>query len=152
MSASSLKEDLTIGSLVVSVRPSNALKASGVGPGVLSDLRLPRGEGIAGHVIATRRPLCVADVASDPSYGFPDLARKEGITSMMSVPMTIEDRVIGVINTYLTDKHEFSTDEIKMLQAVAKLPGQVRIVSLRPVPADQADNTRHLPKTADWLR
>jgi GAF domain-containing protein len=77
------------------------------------------GSSTSGRAVTERRPVVVPDLTLDADYSFPDLARREGITAMMSVPMVIDERVIGVINTYLTSTHEFTPDEIKMLQAVA---------------------------------
>jgi GAF domain-containing protein len=77
------------------------------------------GSSISGRAVTERRPVAVADVLQDPSYGFPEVARREGIAAMMSVPMIIDDRVVGVINTYLTYARDFSADEIKMVQSVA---------------------------------
>jgi len=77
------------------------------------------GSSISGRAVTERRPVAVADVLKDPNYGYPDVAKKEGIAAMMSVPMVIEDRVIGVINVYLNTAREFTADEIKMIQAVS---------------------------------
>jgi GAF domain-containing protein len=88
-------------------------------PEYLNKPNVKVGSSISGRAVTERQPIAVADVSQDPSYGFPAMAQKEGITSMMSVPMFIDDRVIGVINTYLTHRHEFTLDEIKTLQAVA---------------------------------
>jgi AmiR/NasT family two-component response regulator len=38
---------------------------------------------------------------------------------MLTVPMIIGDKVIGVINSYTEEKHQFSDLEVKILQAVA---------------------------------
>lgn len=77
------------------------------------------GASISGRAVTERRPVAVANVLDDPNYGYPDVAKKEGIAAMMSVPMIIDERVIGVINVYLTFAREFTSDEIKMVQAVA---------------------------------
>ena len=77
------------------------------------------GSSISGRAVIERRPVAVTNVMEDATYGFPELARKEGFASMMSVPMIMEDRVIGVINTYLSSPREFTADDTKILQAVA---------------------------------
>ena len=59
------------------------------------------------------------DVTKDPGYMYPDLARKEGLCSLLSVPMLVKDKPIGVINSYTSNEHLFSAEEIKVLQAVA---------------------------------
>jgi GAF domain-containing protein len=50
---------------------------------------------------------------------FPDVARKEGFVSLLSVPMMIKDQGVGVINSYTTREHTFTKEEIDILQAVA---------------------------------
>lgn len=77
------------------------------------------GDSISGRVVKEKRPVQVSDVTKDKSYRYPDIARKEGVVSMISVPMMIDERVMGVINSYTTEPHEFSETELKILQAVA---------------------------------
>lgn len=66
-----------------------------------------------------KRPITVLDVRSEPGYMYPEVARREGIVSMLSVPMIIKDRVVGVINSYTPKEHRFTKEEISILQAVA---------------------------------
>lgn len=77
------------------------------------------GEGIVGHVAVTNQPRMVLNVLDDPDYKEKELARHEGLVSMLSVPMTVKDRVIGVINCYTSYSHEFSETEKNVLITVA---------------------------------
>ena len=77
------------------------------------------GQSISGRVVLEKRPLKVLDVTKEPGYMFPDVARKEGFVSLLSVPMMIKDQVVGVINSYTTREHTFTKEEIDILQAVA---------------------------------
>jgi len=77
------------------------------------------GQSIAGRVVTERRPITVLDVTREPGYMYPDVARKEGVVSMIGVPMMIKDRIIGVINSYVQKEHKFSKEEIGILQAIA---------------------------------
>ncbi len=77
------------------------------------------GESISGRALKTRRPIAVLDVTRDPRYGFPDLAQEEGLCSLLSVPMAVKNRRIGVINAYTSAPHTFTQEEIHFLQAVA---------------------------------
>ncbi len=77
------------------------------------------GQSISGKVVLEKRPLKVLDVTKEPGYMFPDVARKEGFVSLLSVPMMIKDQVVGVINSYTTREHVFTKEEIDILQAVA---------------------------------
>jgi len=77
------------------------------------------GESISGRAVKEKRPIAVKDVAEDPTYSFPKIAREEGVCSLLSVPMMIKNRVIGVINSYTAVEHTFSQEEIHLLSAVA---------------------------------
>src|SRR5438445_13711092 len=77
------------------------------------------GQSISGQALKERRPIAVLDVTKDPGYMYPDLARKEGLCSLLSVPMLVKDKPIGVINSYTSHEHLFTAEEIKVLQAVA---------------------------------
>ncbi|MFY9269881.1 MAG: GAF and ANTAR domain-containing protein [Candidatus Manganitrophaceae bacterium] len=77
------------------------------------------GESISGRVVKERRPIAILDVTSDPHFRFPDLAKREGLCSLLSVPMRVKDRVIGVINSYTSKEHHFTPEEVNLLQTVA---------------------------------
>lgn len=77
------------------------------------------GESIAGVVFGERRAIAVENVQKDPRYTAKELARKENLVSMLSVPMMIKDRAIGVVNVYTSHLHHFTRDEFKVLQSVA---------------------------------
>ncbi|MHB1564016.1 MAG: GAF domain-containing protein [Leptospirillum sp.] len=77
------------------------------------------GESISGLVFRDGRPIWVENVQADPRYSFKDLAKKENLVSLLSVPMMIKNRPIGVINVYTSKVHRFSEDEITVLQTVA---------------------------------
>ncbi|MDD2752698.1 MAG: GAF and ANTAR domain-containing protein [Candidatus Omnitrophica bacterium] len=77
------------------------------------------GEGIAGIVAKENKPICVLDVKKDARYLNQDIAKKEGLCSLASVPLAVKARVIGVLNVYTSKKHKFSKPEIDILSAVA---------------------------------
>ena len=77
------------------------------------------GEGIAGKVARDNRPIVVLDVRKDPNYLNRDVAKKEGIVSLLSVPMNVKGKIVGVLNTYTPKLHEFSQKEIDTIISVA---------------------------------
>ncbi|MFH0858743.1 MAG: GAF and ANTAR domain-containing protein [Candidatus Omnitrophota bacterium] len=77
------------------------------------------GEGVSGKVAKENKPICVLDVKEDISYKNRDIAEKEGICSLASVPLAVKGRVIGVLNCYTTKKHKFTKYELDMLSAMA---------------------------------
>jgi len=60
--------------------------------------------------------------AERPEVQEKNLARQEGLVSMLSVPLTVKDKVIGVINCYTSIPHKFTKSEVEVLTTVAN-PG-----------------------------
>jgi len=85
----------------------------------LSKPNLKVGQSISGRVVLEKRPITVLDVTKELGYMYPDVARNEGIVSLLSVPMMVKDRAIGVINSYTKSEHKFRQEESSILQAVA---------------------------------
>jgi signal transduction histidine kinase len=85
----------------------------------LKERNLAMGEGVVGHVALRNQPIAILNVLKDPLYKEKELAKKEGLVSMLSVPMCIKDRVIGVINCYTSYPHSFSKNEEEILTTVA---------------------------------
>jgi signal transduction histidine kinase/putative methionine-R-sulfoxide reductase with GAF domain len=85
----------------------------------LKERSLAMGEGVVGYVASHNKPMAILDVLKDPLYKEKDLARREGLVSLLSVPMCIKSRVVGVINCYTSYPHPFSKTEEEMLTTVA---------------------------------
>ena len=47
------------------------------------------GEGIAGKVAKENRPIAVKDVTKEKEYKYKDIARKEGLCSLLCVPLAV---------------------------------------------------------------
>ncbi len=77
------------------------------------------GEGIAGKVAQENKPLAVDSIMECEHYKYKDIAVREGLVSMLSVPLHVKGKVIGVLNIYTSAFHKFSDYEINFLSAVA---------------------------------
>ncbi len=77
------------------------------------------GESIAGRVITEGRPIHVPDITNDPRHVFSVNARNEGLTSLLSVPLSLKDKVIGVLNIYTNEQHNFTPHEINLFTSLA---------------------------------
>lgn len=77
------------------------------------------GESVSGRAVQEKHPITVRDVTREKGYKYPDIAKTEGLVSLISVPMMIKNRVIGVLNCYTSTEHEFIKEEIQLLAAVA---------------------------------
>lgn len=77
------------------------------------------GEGIAGKVVKGNKPIAVRDVAKEKEYKNKDIAKREGLNSLLCVPLSVKGKVIGVINCYTSQPHNFTDEEIEILTTIA---------------------------------
>ncbi|MDY6794367.1 MAG: GAF domain-containing protein [Actinomycetota bacterium] len=77
------------------------------------------GESIAGKVILEGRPDSVLDIREDPRHVYSDYAREEGLCSLLSVPLNLKERVVGVLNIYTDKPHDFSQHEKNLFTSLA---------------------------------
>lgn len=80
---------------------------------------LKLGEGIAGKVALENKPLDIYNVSENKDYKYHDIARKEGLSSLLCVPLHVKGKVIGVLTTYTSKPHHFNDYETNILQTVA---------------------------------
>ncbi|MBU1121759.1 MAG: GAF and ANTAR domain-containing protein [Candidatus Omnitrophota bacterium] len=85
----------------------------------LRERKIKLGEGIVGLVAKDKKPIVISDVTKDQRYKEKELAKKEKLVSMLSVPMMIKKKVSGVINCYTVAPYEFTKSDIDLLSAVA---------------------------------
>lgn len=64
------------------------------------------------------------DVRHDPGFQYPDEAAREGLASMLAVPLALRDRVIGVLHVYTAELHDYSAEEQAFTSAIANLGAQ----------------------------
>ena len=91
------------------------------------------GQSVSGRVLEKKQAIQVTDVTKDPRYGYPEIAKQEGLKSLLSVPLLLSDRVIGVLNCYTEEEKAFSKEEIQLVQTIANQAAivieHVRVVS-----------------------
>ncbi len=85
----------------------------------LKERTLKLGEGVVGYVAQENKPMMIYNVLKEPRYKEKELARREGLVSMLSVPMTVREKVVGVINCYTSFPHKFTKTEVAVLTTVA---------------------------------
>lgn len=76
-------------------------------------------DSLLGRVVRERTPFTVEDVRRHPEFRYSSLAKREGLVSLLSVPMVFQQRVIGVLNAYTGIPHRFSAEQVDMLAALA---------------------------------
>ena len=85
----------------------------------LKERVLRLGEGVVGGVAEEKKPMRVDNVLEHPRFKEKDLARKEGLCSLLSVPMVVRGKVIGVLNCYTSYPHHYTETEEAILITVA---------------------------------
>jgi GAF domain-containing protein len=109
------------------------------------------GEGIAGIVAKDNKAVYILDVKADLRYLNQDIAKKEKLCSLASVPLAVKGRVIGVLNCYTSKKHVFSKHEQDLLTALANQAAMAienAELDLRARSAEEALTTRKLIERA----
>lgn len=67
------------------------------------------------------KPVMVLDASADPRVQYREQAKKEGIVSMLSVPLMRRGEVIGILRIYTSEARSFSDEEIDFFSALANL-------------------------------
>ena len=84
--------------------------------------RVPYGEGVTGRVAASRDPLVIPDVGMDARFLWVrGLDQRRFVTSMVSVPLSWHDQVVGVLNIQTEQHRDFTADDVAQLGAIADL-------------------------------
>ncbi len=68
-------------------------------------------------------PVAIYDVADDPRLQYPEEAKKEGISSILSVPIKVHANSIGTLRIYTAQPWDFTLDDVNFMQAVAIITG-----------------------------
>ena len=98
------------------------LRAShGAGEAYIKKPRLGVEESLLGVVVRRKKPVQVPNVQLSNRYQNVELARREGLVSLLSVPLLFADQVIGTLSVYTGRPYNFSNEEIRILSALAEL-------------------------------
>ncbi|MHB9037716.1 MAG: GAF domain-containing protein [Armatimonadota bacterium] len=76
-------------------------------------------ESVAGRAIVESKPIAIRDVRKTPGYQYPDIAKKEGLCSLIALPLSVKKEIIGVLNCYTAQPRDFSEEDIGLLTALA---------------------------------
>ncbi|MBI4636504.1 MAG: GAF domain-containing protein [Candidatus Rokubacteria bacterium] len=99
----------------------------GAAHGFLSEewqaLSLPVGEGIIGRCAESGVAIRVDDVRTDPRSTRRDIDEREGIRSMLCVPLKVGGAVIGVISAFAAAPGVFTAHDQQVLEAFAEQAG-----------------------------
>src|SRR4051812_21431308 len=88
-------------------------------PDYLHKMPLKIEDSLIGRVVHEGRPIIVPNVLSEKQYRYPELARKAGLASLLSVPLYAREKVLGVVNVYTREQRTFTDDEVDFVKVVA---------------------------------
>ncbi len=98
------------------------LRASfGAGEAYTKKPRLNVEESLLGSVVRRKKPVQIENVQTSSRYQNVEVARREGLISLLSVPLLFSGEAIGTLNVYTVEPHFFSDDEVRILSAFAEL-------------------------------
>ena len=98
------------------------LRASfGAGPSYLGKHRLSADESFMGIVVRRKKPMQLENVQTSALYQNVEMARQEGLVSLLSAPLKFGGQTIGTLNVYTGQPRSFSNEEVHILTALTEL-------------------------------
>ena len=120
----------------------------------LSDWFVRKGPVLADKSISEAlegKPVVILDVTKDTRIQYPKQAEKEGIVSVLSVPMMLRGETIGVIRVYTGERYSFTMEDIYFVGAVANL-GAIALDNVRLYDTVEKDYTEFRQEMLEWRK
>ncbi len=76
-------------------------------------------KGVYKDVIFNGNAAIVSDVSTDPRFEYTEEAVAEGIKSMLSVGLMVQDKPIGALSVYTDRHHLFTRDQVRIFKGIA---------------------------------
>ena len=95
------------------------------------------------------KPVAVLEATKDDRIQYREQAKKEGIVSILSVPMMLREDTIGVIRVYTSEPYHFTMDDMYFVGAVANL-GAIALENARLYDAVQKDYETFRQDMLEW--
>ncbi len=92
----------------------------------------------------------ILDAENDPRIQYPAHAQAEGIVSMLSVPMVLMDRVVGVLRLYASEARRYTEAEIEFVRTLADL-GTLALEHARLYSSLKADHESLIEDFQTWF-
>ena len=119
----------------------------------LSEPYLKKGPLIADKSIAETqqgKSVFIYDIGNDPRIQYPHEAKKEGIASILSIPISVKTQVIGVLRIYTAEQRNFSENENEFIEALTDISG-IAIDNARMYDHLKADHERLIVDVHQWF-
>jgi len=118
--------DGTVGGILLLDEKAEALyyrTQRGLSAKYAEEMRISRGEGIAGRVAQTGEPMLLEDISKDLRAVRPDLVSAEGIKGFLSIPLKAKEKVVGVMNVASHTAGRFGADDMSLLNSIGDYLG-----------------------------
>jgi GAF domain-containing protein len=137
--SSSLELDAVLQSVVISITEAMQVKACALRllDPQTGHLRLSAVHGLSSNYLAKGpvdvehspidsealqgKTVIIPDVSVDTRFQYQDEAKREGIVSILCVPLEVHGRAIGVMRVYTTEPCTFGDEDIQFLSVLASL-------------------------------
>lgn len=67
------------------------------------------------------KPVIIPDIGTDSRFQYKEAAKREGIVSVLCVPLEVRGEAIGVLRVYTSEPRSFHEDDIQFLSVLASL-------------------------------
>ena len=95
------------------------------------------------------KPVAVLDATGDKRIQYPEQVKKEGIASILSVPMMLREEIIGVVRVYTAEPRRFSEADMHFVGAVANL-GAIALENAELYEAAKKDYQVVMQEMLEW--
>ncbi|MDD5509630.1 MAG: GAF domain-containing protein [Dehalococcoidales bacterium] len=95
------------------------------------------------------KAVAILDATSDKRIQYPEQVKKEGIASILSVPMMLRDEIIGEVRVYTAEQRQFSKDDIYFVTAAANL-GAIALENAKLYEAVHKDYEAVMHEMLEW--
>jgi signal transduction protein with GAF and PtsI domain len=92
----------------------------------------------------------ILDADTDPRIQYPEAAKSEGIATVLSVPISVKEQIIGVLRIYTSDQRTFSDDECEFICGLSDMGG-IAIDNARMYDHLKADHEKLIDETHRWF-
>ncbi|HHV62266.1 MAG TPA: GAF domain-containing protein [Firmicutes bacterium] len=101
------------------------------------------------EAVLEKKPVTIYDATLDPKFQYRQEAEREGIRSVLCVPLIAREKVLGVLRVYTGVPYEFTQDEIDFLAALANL-GALAIENARMHKQMKESYERLMADVSSW--
>ena len=96
------------------------------------------------------KPVFISDATTDPRIQYRAEAEKEGIASILSVPISAKGQIIGVFRVYTAKPHKFTENEHEFISSISEIGG-IAIENARMYDRLKGEHDRLINDTHEWF-